>query len=72
LNAIGLRIQIQQRRKLGLAACAHKAGELETPAGYWDFQKLQLRRVEEQWIAIRSVAGAKIASADADKNEETR
>lgn len=46
-----------------------EANDQETPAGYWDFQKLQLKSLEDKWIAKKSSADAKSASAEEPKNK---
>jgi len=49
-----------------------EAGDQETPAGYWDYLKPQLQRLEAQWVARERDAGANLASAAMQKPEETR
>lgn len=44
-----------------------ETGDQDTPAGYWDFQKLQLKRLELKWIEKGKIAGANVASASAKK-----
>jgi hypothetical protein len=49
-----------------------EAGDQETPAGYWDYLKPELEHIEAKWIEREKLAGANIASAAAQKSEETR
>jgi len=44
-----------------------EAGDTQTPVGYWDYVTPQLKRLEAQWIARESLAGAKNASAARQK-----
>jgi hypothetical protein len=46
-----------------------EANDQETPAGYWDFQKLQLKSLENKCIAKKAAADAKSASAAGPKNK---
>lgn len=49
-----------------------EAGDTETPVGYWDYVMPQLKRLESQWIARKSLAGAKSASAGRQKSKQTK
>jgi hypothetical protein len=45
---------------------------LATGANYWEYLKLQLKRHESHWIAMKKPADANIASAGEAKIMETR
>jgi hypothetical protein len=46
-----------------------EASDQETPASYWEFQKLQLKSLENKWIAKKTAADAKSASAAGPKDK---
>lgn len=46
-----------------------EASDRETPDGYWDFQKLQLKSLENKWTAKKSSADAKFTSTEGPKNK---
>lgn len=49
-----------------------EAGDQETPADYWAFLSLQVKRYEDRWITREKLAGADLASAARRKIKETR
>lgn len=46
-----------------------EAGDQETAADYWNYLKLQLKRLEARWIAMEKPADANIASAAEQKKQ---